>query len=313
MGFNPTFIKIILLGKEIEDVYGEERIKYYKRLLNCLDLEIKKVDKEIYSAYPEYIKSEPCDHDTINSENKDFRGEKIVSFNAKLTTYEPRCIYYIYMSHTFFDTLPPELFSFKKITSITFNYMKLTSLPSEIGDLSELMYLYLGNNRITTLPTTLQTLPYLSRIELNNNQLHRIPKEIYTFTQINDLNLSENAIEEVDKEIKNLTGLTHLYLDYNQISECDFLLTLPFLEMIDLSHNQLTHIPNLSSLKHVFDIDFSHNQLTSLPEGMTELRCLGYLNLAHNPDLVLTQKEKEWMESLKAYGCTVNDCYRDEL
>jgi len=90
---------------------------------------------------------------------------------------------------------------------------------------------------------------------------------------------------------------------------------------LTLLNNSITKLPveifNLYQLK-IFSL--INSKVDKLPKKIVNLSNLTYLILYKNPNLILTQKQKEWIKNLQSSGCNVvidNDLfdrtYKDEI
>ena len=90
--------------------------------------------------------------------------------------------------------------------------------------------------------------------------------------------LWDNEMTELPKEVGSLTKLTNF----------------PF------SNNQLTYLPKeIGNLTSLNALNLSHNQLSKLPVEICNLTSVKSLNLSKNPDLILTEDQKEWINKIK--------------
>ena len=79
--------------------------------------------------------------------------------------------------------------------------------------------------------------------------------------------------------LDELKNLTHLYLH----------------------NNKLTSLPeSICNLKNLTELYLSNNNLTSVPESICELTNLTYLSLHDNPNLILTQKQADFISRIKS-------------
>ncbi len=101
-----------------------------------------------------------------------------------------------------------------------------------------------------------------------------------------------------------------LWADDNDIGE-DYIPrnkeTLQSLTELDLGGNYLTELPTeIGNLTNLTKLYLNENKLTELPAEIGNLTNLTRLHLGNNPNLTLTQKQKEWIRTLQVNGCDVS-------
>jgi len=70
-----------------------------------------------------------------------------------------------------------------------------------------------------------------------------------------------------------------------------------------LNHNLLTSIPeSIGKLRYLTSLVLSHNQLTSLPASICELKNLTSLFISENPNLILTQKQANFISRISNHS-----------
>lgn len=114
---------------------------------------------------------------------------------------------------------------------------------------------------------------------------NQIPREIAKLTSLTALDLRGKNITELPKEIGNLTSLKEL----------------------SLLANNLTKLPEeIGDLINLTWLGLANNNLRELPDEIVNLINLTFLRLADNHNLVLTERQKYWIERLKEDGCRVS-------
>ena len=170
--------------------------------------------------------------------------------------------------------LPRTLEELKELKEIEFYKPYITYIPKTIDILKNLTSLSLWNNQIEEIPDSISNLTNLTGLRLHSNQIKEIPDSIGNLTNLTSLNLGKNQIEEIPNSIGNLTNLTKLWLCDNQIKEIP---------------DSICNLTNLTSL------DLWNNQIEEIPDFIGNLTNLTSLNLKDNGDLILTKKQKEWV------------------
>ncbi len=209
-------------------------------------------------------------------------------------------------------SVPPEIGSLSKITTLRLNRNELTSVPPEVGQLAQLASLQVYGNQLTSIPPEIGRLAQLTELLLNYNRLRGLPSEIGQLTQLTSLYLHKNELTRVPAEIGQLTQLTEFFLWSNQLTslppeigqlaqltqlglEDNQLQSVPpeigqlaRLNFLTIDNNQLTSVPSeIGQLAELTQLYLNGNQLSSLPESLRRLSKLKVLCLHDNPKLNL--------------------------
>ena len=213
-----------------------------------------------------------------------FRNNKITSVPSEIITLTK--LTSLTLSHFDLTSIPPEVYNLNNLTELWLGHNKITSVPSEIFTLTNLKWLWFLSNKLTTIPPEIWNLTNLQRLWFAENQITSVPSELWTLTNLKDLYLNVNQITTIPPELWNLTNLERLQLGSNQLTDVPSeLWTLIKLKWLYLYNNQLTSISseiwNLINLER--RLNLSNNQLTTLPSEIWNLtNKLQWLNLAWN-------------------------------
>ncbi len=156
----------------------------------------------------------------------------------------------------------------------------------------------------------------LTKINMPGNELEFIPKEIEYLKNVTEMDFGvagtgdpmkgvapdHNYISSIPKEIGKLINLKVLNLCCNKLSILpDEIGKLINLSELNLAGNQLVILPNeVGNLKDLLSLNLGGNQLVELPIDIVNLKNLSELSILRNPELILTQKQKEWIHFLKS-------------
>lgn len=183
--------------------------------------------------------------------------------------------------------LPRDKATLMQIDSLNFQDEKFISFPPEIGNLVNLTFISFWRTKLIEVAKEIGNLINLSGLCLSRNQIENIPIEIGKLIYLNRLDLNENQLNSLPKEIGNLINLEELNLQYNKLIE------LP---------EEIGNLVNLTALR------INDNKLTTLPNQIIKLTNLTLLYFEHNPNLILTQEQKKWIEALKEQECEMSFC-----
>ena len=247
---------------------------------------------------------------------------------------------YLYKIGGYWEGIPRDKNKLLNLKSITlYDNYNLTELPEEICNLINLQELCISNTTLTELPKNIHNLKKLTKLDLQDNELTKLPKGVYRLTNLKELVLGNdgygnNRITELSKEIGNLKNLTRLDLGSNSFTKLPKVIgNLKKLTELCLYENQLTELPKeignlnnlvrltlmfnsftklpkeIGNLKNLTRLNLYSNQLTELPKKICNLTNLSELSLEGNPNLILTQEQKEWIRELQnnGYKFYIND------
>lgn len=124
-----------------------------------------------------------------------------------------------------------------------------------------------------------------------------------------EINLNFTPLTSLPKEFGNLKALHVLYLHGCELKELpEELGQLANLYTLDLGKNNLTQLPeSLCSLSRLEALNLHGNNLRCLPKGIVSMANLSNVNLSGNPELLLTNKQKEWLYSFSEDDVFVDD------
>jgi len=187
------------------------------------------------------------------------------------------------------DKLPRDKEKLLNLTELDLYDNQLTELPKEIVNLTNLTKLDLSYNNLQELPETIRYLTNLIELNLDTNPMEdELPKEIINLKKLKEINLCYTLISKIPRELFNLISLEKIY--YNTFADMYPIKELP------------NGINNLINLK-IFH--FQSAGLKKLPKEIGNLINLAELDLRNNPNLILTQEQKEWIKELENNGCKV--------
>ena len=123
-------------------------------------------------------------------------------------------------------------------------------------------------------------------IDLNHHNLTELPIEFFNLIGIHNLHLHTNKLEKLPEEIGNLVNLIKL----------------------DLGNNSIKNIPkSISKLKHLEYLGLFNSGISFLPDEIINLPSLTGINIAGNPNLKLTEYQKNWISSLNEYDVRIDE------
>lgn len=137
--------------------------------------------------------------------------------------------------------------------------------------------------------------------------IEEIPSDLFRIESLEYLHLQNNCIKTLPNEIGNLINLKDLKLGGNELTTLPSTIgKLKNLEILTIWMNDLTTIPpEIGLLCNLKGLSLWSNPLTSLPEEIVNLTQLKKLEIGFLPNLQLSSKQKDWIESLKRNGCEV--------
>ncbi|MBP9616470.1 DUF1566 domain-containing protein [Aliarcobacter cryaerophilus] len=150
-------------------------------------------------------------------------------------------------------------------------------IPRNKDKLLSLRFLDFNRQQISEIPSEVGNLSNLKEINFGHNYLTKLPKEIAQLRNLEKLSVSNNKLTSLPKEIAQLRNLKELSVGYNNLT------SLP---------NEVCSLINLTSL------ELCRNKLKNLPEKIVYLRKLNYLWIQDNENLILDNKQKEWLTYL---------------
>lgn len=293
----PAFLP----GMEAEQITNENAINIFKRLINNLHDEAKRLngDKPFPTTLPTLERMTwECVHynDLLNEVliqteiAKEIEFNKFVEVIAKLIgiavpqEIDPKKFWHdtlkvdpkilkiqtLNLSDKGIKFLPAEIASLSNLKHLSLAGNQLIDLPPELASLSGLEILDLSNNKLNVIPEALASLSNLQRLQLQDNKIKELSPVFTTLSKLEFLDLSNNPLGKIPKEIAALVSLKHLFINKAGITEMpDNLSALSSLQELCLSNNKLKKIPqqvitSLTSLRKLFLFD---NPLTTDTEN----------------------------------------------
>lgn len=189
---------------------------------------------------------------------------------------------------------------FKSLEYLIIEFMGLTRIPSEISFLKNLKVLKLIDlPHLEYLPEDLWLLKNLEELHLGF-----LP---HGYDSGSGLELC-TRIKDLSSSIFNLENLQTLVLDGNPISYLpESMCKLKSLKKISANVCGLNQLPiNFGLLKNLREVSLSDNDLESLPSSIVNIQNLKKINLLGNPNLILSDEQKEWILENRINGCNVS-------
>lgn len=185
-----------------------------------------------------------------------------------------------------------------------FNFTK--NIKFTEGDLE------INDNDQTYIPDLLWNMTNLRTLEIIGSNLPFLPGKISYLKKLVKLNLHDNNLTELAEAIGILKHLQTLNLGGNNLTVLpESIGNLSNLEILRISGNKLTHLPNsIGNLTKLKDLKFFSNDLTRLPDSIVNLKNLKVIHFRYNPNLVLTEAQREWLEALKQNNAFIS--YADD-
>lgn len=106
--------------------------------------------------------------------------------------------------------LPEELFSLKKLISITLSGENMTSQLERLEELENLESITIRNTKAVELPLNFYTIKSLKVLVLEDNNITKLDEKIIELSKLETLRLV--GIEDIPKNIGNLENLTSVYI-----------------------------------------------------------------------------------------------------
>ena len=178
----------------------------------------------------------------------------------------------------------------RHVRHLSLRGLSTPSLPSLLQSFKYLEQIYLFEGRLDSLSPILKEFKYLTKIWFPDNEISELPEWIGECISLRELSLAENKLVRIPETIGNLKELRRLILGANKLSE------LP---------------ESVGNLQYLEELDIMQNTFKSLPETITRLRSLKILMIGlqdpkrHNPYLVLTPNQLEWIHELRQKGCKI--------
>lgn len=186
-------------------------------------------------------------------------------------------------------TLPDNLVSLQKLTSLDLERNNFDAIPDGLDKLPSLVSLNVSENKLTELSSAVRKLTQLKSIWLYDNSIAKIPSELSLLTNLELLDLRGNKLTSKDLDpIWQLTKLKYLSLESNNLNSLpENLDTLTDLEVLLVGHNPLEVFPDISNLRKLKELSLYGTKLKYAPESMLflpNLQTLDLWNTAINPD-----------------------------
>lgn len=150
------------------------------------------------------------------------------------------------------------------------------------------------------IPRNKEKLLSLNFLDLNRQQISEIPSEVGNLSNLKKINFTYNYLTSLPKEIAQLNNLEELSVSNNNlISLPKEIVQLKNLKVLSLGYNNLTSLPKeLCGLINLKSLELCRNKLIKLPEKIGYLRKLNYLWIQDNENLILDNRQKEWLTYL---------------
>lgn len=185
--------------------------------------------------------------------------------------------------------IPPILFEQKhlKHLHIKFRYaQKLEHNLEKLHQLTNLESLELVNLSIKKVPSSIKKLSKLRSINLSGNKIEKLPEAIGQLSKLRHLFINNCPnLESLPQSIKNLKNLQTLkwsnVVQSFKVKEFPLqILSLPFLERLDLLRQRFKEIPQrLSTFKHLRSLHLTIDQKGQFPFGAAYIDSLEILHI----------------------------------
>jgi hypothetical protein len=148
----------------------------------------------------------------------------------------------------------------------------------------------------------------LPALDLSNGKLHTFNIKTINHITLNVINISNNELTELPLWLLLCDNLEELYCNSNNITTIN---ALPkSLKNLDLSNNNLATLCDLPITLEILNVN--NNNLTDLPKNMTLCTKLYKIEYNNNPNLILSNKQKQFMNRLKRnINLIINDIVND--
>ena len=168
-------------------------------------------------------------------------------------------------------------------------------LPIEIGNLINLKSMILDDINLKEVPASIVKLQNLEELKLGWNP------------HVDMCHGYENSIESLPNDIGKLKSLKKLYLDMNPLEKLpNSMCNLYNLEILSLYACGICELPlNIGLLNNLKELNLWWNDLVVLPRSIVKLTNLKKLTLRDNPNIMLTEEQKKWIQTLKKNDCFV--------
>lgn len=180
-----------------------------------------------------------------NVEKLSLRGHALDELDLKIVNHVGSKLTYVDFADCGLKSVPVEIFSLDKLTTLYLTDNKINDLPKDFYSLDELTYVNLDRNSLTNLPEGISGLKSLKWIRLNDNKLSSLPADMNGLKNIKRIYLNGNSFTNIPEVIKDLESLEELSLGNNKITEFpEWLCKMPNLQRIDLYGNPIRDIPD---------------------------------------------------------------------
>ena len=151
---------------------------------------------------------------------------------------------------------------------------------------------------------------------LQESIFYGLPRNKKELFNLKILVIELQGLSSIAKELFNLINLEELNLRRNRLCRAggnssynilDGINKLVNLKKLDIRYSSLSGLSDdLGSLLLLRNLILSDNQfMEKLPPTIINLKNLKEFNIKNNPNLILTQEQKEWIKELKENGCDV--------
>lgn len=152
------------------------------------------------------------------------------------------------------------------------------------------------------LPKNKADLHLLTGLELWYLGISYLPSELFNLKGLTKFGIFRSDLKEVPQEIKNLSNLKKLSFMNCNLSSIPIEIThLSKLEHLKLESNRIDKLPKeIGLMTNLKILELRDNNLYDLPSEVLNLRNLEFLSIDGNPNLKLTEQQREWINTLES-------------
>jgi Leucine-rich repeat (LRR) protein len=119
----------------------------------------------------------------------------------------PDSVFRLDASKQKWDSLPAELFAFKKLRYLNISRNRLTDLPTDICTFKNLMAIDASRNKLESFPVSLCQMTQIRKLLLSRNLIPSIPPCIGYFSRLTVLDVWDNPLRSLPEELTKIETL----------------------------------------------------------------------------------------------------------
>lgn len=280
-------------------------------VLRLYDLDLKKIPDDIFNLIQlSELQIINCNLDYIPKSIKKLKNLTNLNLVKNNLSTLPDEIKYlkklknIHLTSNKFEAFPEVLYSLISLKHICID----TSIPIYISEKIEnlINLLDFKVNNLTAIPKEIKNLVNLTEFRLPENNLGNFPNGISNLVSVEKLFILGKSSSFLPSEISNLANLSTLFaMNFNRIKISNEITNLKHLYFIDCNEilfnlkNKYYNNLKLSGLAII------NSRITKLPDSIVKLKNIKQLLLVKVESLILTSKQKQWINNLINKGVNI--------